>query len=195
MCLVISGMHGCDAKGWETLVGQDDCWWWPDSPSRRIERWKTDVSVVLRHTGRMLCAPQNWESLWGEVCNAASTLVGLWYASSVVFNMMGAWGQRGPGWHLLCSPLGALLSSLQDGVSAGWRGKNPFAQDSSVCKRPARKLPELKWSHMSFSFGEGSSKWEHVCSDPGLRKCQSEALGKFLLIQAGRLPAAHRFPT
>lgn len=101
MCLAISGMHGCDAKGWETLVGQDDCWRWPDSPSRHAERRKNNVSVVLRHTAGMLCAPQISRSLRGEVCSAASTLVGLLCASSMIFNMMGAWGQRGPGWHLL----------------------------------------------------------------------------------------------
>lgn len=113
-----------------------------------------------------------------------------WWDSYVLPPWSSTWW--GPGVNVA---LAGISCSLQDGVSAGWREKIPFAQDFSVCRRPARKLPELKWSHMSFSFGEGSSKWEHVCSDPGLRKCQSEALGKFLLIQAGRLPAAHRFPT
>lgn len=88
-----------------------------------------------------------------------------------VSRMLGAWKLDGcpvPGSPGVClSPLGPCSwhsAVCRIGLLLAGEEKTSFVQHFCVCRRPARKLMKLKWSHMSFCLGKESSKWEHVCS-------------------------------
>lgn len=101
------------------------------------------------------------------------------------------WSPLGPyNWHSAVCRIGLPLAAEK---------KTSLVQNFCMCKRPARKLLKLKWSHMSFSLGKESSKWEHVFSYWGWENVSLMFLGSSYWYKQGGslLPTdfPHKSPT